>query len=204
MATSESLNISMTSASGRKQSRAITNISPNATTDELNTFAQNLVDLTTNTLVATSKITKEDLSYDYDLTFTVQEAKTGTGLITKVDNNTYTVNKSKIQLTTVSDTDANCIQFMTKAGNYNIFNNIKDKMTFTFHRTADDAISPTITILYADINGEAYWELYLYISPSDEEFLDELAGFKLVVHIPSGTIGGDKTYAPADLTFNFV
>ena len=203
MATQTSLSMKMTTPSQETTTRSITNVNPDATNAQLTELAEGLVELTNNTLVVTNKVSKEELDYDYELTFYVREDTPNAGLITRVDNNTYTVDKSKIPLTTDDVNHINCIEFATKAGDYNIFDNIKRKLTFVFYPTADDAINPTITIIPVDINGEEYWQLFLFLAPSDQEYIDDLVGFKLVVHIPSGTING-YSYASADLTFNFV
>lgn len=204
MNTKTSLTMAMKDASGQQDiSRSITDINPEATESELTAFAQGLAALTTNTLVNTSKVTKEDLSYDLNLTFTVTEDKQGENFITKVDDTTYNVDKSKIPLTTAEATQNNFIRILTKAGDYNIFNNIKDKLTLSFYPTGIENINPTITIIPQDVGGVMHWDLYIFITPNDQEYLNDLVGFKLVLNIPSGTING-YTYSPADLTFNFV
>lgn len=196
MSTSESLNISMTSASGRKQSRAITNISPNATTNELNTFAQNLVDLTTNTLVATSKIIKEDLSYDYELIFGI--TKMGDAdYYTKVDNNTYNIDASK--LPTSSETgDGMAITVSLSPSGLNITNQVFNTIRYSLIPKADNKTTAYISVFTDQTNGN--FSIYLC---GDGELLEDIAGSKAVIHFSGGTYN-DHTYAPADLTFNFV
>lgn len=201
MATAESLNISMTSASGKKQSRAITNISPNATTNELNTFAQNLVGLTTNTLVSTSKITKEELNYDYTPTFNVATLLPSQSYVTKVDNWTWNVTISSMPTTAEGAVD-NPIDIGYKINNV-VQTGIElySKATMTFLPQNNDKTTPWITTAYSS-DGTNINALSIFMF-NDQEIGEMITGTTLKIHFPATTYN-NYSVAPTTVTFNFV
>lgn len=53
-----------TSYSGKQSTRSITNVNPNATADEISTFAKGLNDLTNNTLKTVNRVDKTEINTD--------------------------------------------------------------------------------------------------------------------------------------------
>lgn len=61
-----------TSYSGKQSTRSITNVNPNATAEEISTFAKGLNDLTNNTLKTVNRIDKQEI--DTDVVYSPVEA----------------------------------------------------------------------------------------------------------------------------------
>lgn len=70
-----SINIGITAANGKKSTKAITDISPNASNSDMLEFANAINDITTNSITSINKITKESI----DETYTPVTASFGTG-----------------------------------------------------------------------------------------------------------------------------
>ena len=97
-----SVNISYTTPLGKKSSRAFTNVDPHASDSEIVNFSEAMNDLTTNTLTATSKITKKDIDLSatyYDLTVEISDSNNDNDAIT-ISGNTVTVDPSKCEEST--------------------------------------------------------------------------------------------------------
>lgn len=88
-----SVNLGITAASGKKSTKAITDIDPNANNSDINAFVDAAMNLTTNTLTSITKIIKEDIDKTYTpLTFTVNTNPSNSSLIpTKIDDTHYTI-----------------------------------------------------------------------------------------------------------------
>lgn len=93
MATSITMETSTTA--GKKSTRSITNVNPDATNSEIKNFVTGLNELTTNTLESVNRIDKTTI--DTDITYTTPYIKTditGTHIV-KVDDFNYTVDVSQ-------------------------------------------------------------------------------------------------------------
>lgn len=88
-----SINLKMKTAADKEISQALTDISPNATLTELKAFATGLAGLTTNTLVTTSKITKENIPSSLVATKFVINGSLPS-FATKVDDYNYNISLS--------------------------------------------------------------------------------------------------------------
>lgn len=196
MAEKTSLSLSMTDTGGNKLSKAVTDVNPNASNSALNAFAQGLAGLTTNTLVNTSKITKEDLNYDYELIFEI--TKMGNAdYFTKVDNNTYNIDASKLPTDSATG-DGMAIRVSLSQSGPNITNQVFDSIRYSIIPAANEKSTAYLSVFTDQTNNN--FSIYLC---ADGEVLEDIAGSKTVIHFNGGTYG-EHTYAPADLTFNFV
>lgn len=77
-----SVNLGITAANGKKSTKAITDIEPNANNSDINAFVDAAMNLTTNMLTSITKVTKEDIDKNYTpITITVDSNKNVTPTI---------------------------------------------------------------------------------------------------------------------------
>lgn len=97
--------------------KSLTDINPDATDDELKTFAQTLVDLTQNTYVQTNRIDKRNLDNDTRPTARVPSLwlheYNGTGKAIQPSNKTFTIdiNANNLWTTTISSVQRSQVRF---------------------------------------------------------------------------------------------
>ena len=100
MATSSSISINYTTATGKKGQKALTNVNPDASNGVLKTFAGKVNSLTTNTYLGTTRVDKTPLK-------SANELKTPTIVCSTNDNSTFgTLENPVVPLYTFADYQA--------------------------------------------------------------------------------------------------
>lgn len=100
---SVSVNLGITSALGKKSTKAYTDINPYATNSQIVAFADAVNNLTTNSLTSMTKIIKDDLELSYSSIVTSISADDSNLSPTRVDNNHYSIPKSAFAIGVVDD-----------------------------------------------------------------------------------------------------
>lgn len=208
MAEKTSLNLSMTNTSGDKLTKAVPDINPNADNAALNAFALGLADLTTNTLVSTSKITKTDISGNFYLPSITIITTEGASSIqpTKIDDSNFTFNAASF-LSSATDAAGmfkfQYFVFNVKANNIDISNSIHPFVV------TNSPSTPGVNSIFVSCkintfndstaNVENFQVMILTTASSADDLKKE--SFKLV--IPAGS-QGDLQWDSNYINFTFV
>lgn len=192
--------ISMTMATqtqeGKKSTKAVTDISENASNQQLVTLAQALNNITTNTLGDVGKVTKEIVSgvtyYDLSITYSVDN---DTNNAVSIVGNAITVDTTKLPTTrdisemvtvfikTQLDSQNFTPEYFTSTGSGAYIN----EAAFSVSISNNDLVHGIMTMLY---------------QPSTSTPASSTTGTATVT-IPAGTYNG-KHYNGVTVTFNFV
>ncbi len=195
MAGKTSLSLSMTDALGTKLSKAVTDVNPDASNAALKAFAAGLAGLTTNTLVTTSKITKEDIPSSLVATKFVISGSLPS-FATKVDDYNYNISLSGLG----NDFTENGFSFTIGDGS-TTYAVATSSFTVSQQTNSSDDIAVPIGMEWGFDGDNNYNTIYFV---KDET---ATAGVKITIRYPGGVGTYNNTSYNLDstyVTFTFV
>lgn len=193
MSKKTSLNLQMTSAAGKKISKSVTDVDPNAQQKDLLDFTEQFVDLTTNTLDSTTRIDKEELVQGTNLTFEV----TSNSDCTRIDDTHYTVTDAKLA-------EGASLTIQIKNGTNNVTADFVQYMTAIIYRTSNSVSNTAFISLTAEpiSTGQTTVDHTSIILIKHDFFTEPYEG-KIIWQLPSGTYNG-AFYNGFAIEFNIV
>lgn len=187
---STSINLKMKTATNKDISQAITDIDPNASASDLKGLAQGLVSLTTNTLVTTSKITKEDIPMTIVATkFTLLGSLPS--FATKVDDYNYNISLAGLN----DDFTDNGFNFNIGDSSGNTYAVDTSSFTVSQQTASTESVAVPISMEWGTDGNSNYNSIYFVKDAS------ATADVTITIKYPGGTGSRNSTYYNLDSTY---